>query len=70
MAPVYSEGVMKKLGFEKKYKNKCIITEKIQPRAMLFKTNYRSLKEASKYIKILESSLVKFYNGNSKKISL
>ena len=63
MSPVYSEGIMKKLGFEKKYKKKCHITENIQPRAMLFKTNYRSLNEAKKYINILEKNLNIFING-------
>lgn len=62
MSPVYSEGIMKKLGFEKKYKKICNITETIQPRAMLFKTNYRSLNEAKKYINILEKNLKNFFN--------
>ena len=62
MSPVYSESIMKKLGFEKKYKKVCAITENIQPRAMLFKTNYRSLAEAKKYINILSKNLREYFN--------
>ena len=61
MSPVYSEKVMKRMGFEKKYKKLCPITEEIQPKSMLFKTNYRSLKEARKYILILEKNINKFF---------
>ena len=62
MSPVYSEGIMRKLGFEKKYKKVCNVTEQIQPRAMLFKTNYRSINEAKKYVNILEKNLEIFFN--------
>ena len=40
-----------------KWKNSCPITEKIQPRCMLFKTNYRNLDEAETQIKKLDKSL-------------
>ena len=62
MSPVYSEGIMRKLGFEKKYKKVCNVTEQIQPRAMVFKTNYRSINEAKKYVNILEKNLEIFFN--------
>ena len=64
MSPVYSEQIMKKMGYEKKYKKLCPVTEEIQPRSMLFKTNYRSLKEAKKFTSILEINLKKFFNDN------
>ncbi len=64
MSPVYSEKIMKKMGYEKKYKKLCPVTEEIQPRSMLFKTNYRSLKEARKFTSILEINLKKFFNDN------
>ena len=56
MSPVYSEQIMKKMGYEKN-KKLCPVTEEIQPRSMLFKTNYRSLKEAKKFNLILEINL-------------
>ena len=60
MSPVYSEGIMKDLGYCDENLNKCPVTEEIQPRCMLFKTNYRSIDEAKIYIKKLEDSLKKY----------
>ncbi len=60
MSPVYSEDIMKKLGYYEKNLDKCPITEEIQPRCMLFKTNYRSIDEATIYIQKLENNLKKF----------
>ena len=57
MSIVYQEDIMKKLGYAKKYKGKCEIAEQIQPNCMLFKTNYRSVKEAKKNIDILFKNL-------------
>ena len=59
MSPVYSENVMKSLGFVK-WKKNCPITEKIQPRSILFKTNYRSIDEAKIYVQKLENNLKKY----------
>ena len=56
MSPVYSEDVMKSLGYNK-WKKLCPITESIQPKSILFKTNYRSVKEAKKFIDKLEKSI-------------
>ena len=44
----------------KYWKNSCPITEEIQPRCILFKTNYRSLEEAEKNISVLEKNLQNF----------
>jgi len=60
MSPVYSEGIMKDLGYCNENLNTCPVTEEIQPRCMLFKTNYRSIEEAKIYIKKLEDSLKKY----------
>ncbi len=60
MSPVYSEEIMKELGYYEKNFNKCLVTEEIQPKCMLFKTNYRSIGEAKVYIKKLEDSLKKY----------
>ena len=60
MSPVYSEEIMKELGYSDENLNKCPVTEEIQPRCMLFKTNYRSIKEAKIYIKKLKDSLEKY----------
>ena len=57
MSPVYSEGIMKDLGYLEENISKCPITEEIQPRCILFKTNYRSTDEAKNHIKKLEDSL-------------
>ncbi len=51
---------MKKHSDYKIWQNSCPITEEIQPRCILFKTNYRSLEEAEKNILILENSLKKY----------
>ena len=51
---------MKELGYYEKNFNKCLVTEEIQPKCMLFKTNYRSIGEAKVYIKKLEDSLKKY----------
>ena len=45
---------MKKLGYFEKYNGKCPVAEKIQPKMMQFKTNYRTLEEAEKWIKKLK----------------
>ena len=57
MSPVYSEEIMKDLGYCEQNLNKCPITEEIQPRCMLFKTNYRSISEAKNFIKKLKVSI-------------
>ena len=56
MSPVYSESVMKSLGYDK-WKKQCPITEKIQPRSILFKTNYRSVEEAKNFIEKLKLNI-------------
>jgi len=61
MSIVYQEDIMKKLGYAKKYKGKCKIAEQIQPNCMLFKTNYRSVKEAKKNIDTLYKNLKKIF---------
>ena len=48
---------MKDLGYREENLNKCPITEEIQPRCMLFKTNYRSISEAKNFIKKLKVSI-------------
>ena len=60
MSPVYSEEIMKKLGYCEENLSKCPITEEIQPRCMLFKTNYRSIDEAKIYVQKLENNLKKY----------
>lgn len=60
MSPVYSEEIMKDLGYCDENLSKCPVTEEIQPRCMLFKTNYRSINEAKIHIKKLEDSLNKY----------
>ena len=55
----YLEPVMIEKGFNIN-KNKCPIAEDVQKRSMLFKTNYRSISEAEKYINILKKSLDTF----------
>ena len=60
MSPVYSEEIMKDLGYCDQNLNKCPVTEDIQPRCILFKTNYRSVDEARINIKKLEESLKKY----------
>lgn len=60
MSTVYEEIIMRKHKDYKYWKNSCPITEEIQPRCILFKTNYRSLEEAEKNIGILEKNLKSF----------
>lgn len=57
MSTVYEEDVMRKHPDYKYWKNSCPITEEIQPRCILFKTNYRSIDEAEKNISILSKNL-------------
>ena len=57
MSTVYEETIMKKKKCYNKWKNSCPITESIQSRCMLFKTNYRNLDEAETQIKKLDESL-------------
>ena len=67
MSTVYEEDVMKKHSSYSKWKKSCPITEQIQPRCMLFKTNYRSLSEAEQRIRTLEKNLHNYKNKLSKK---
>ena len=60
MSSVYSEGIMKDLGYLEENISKRLITEEIQPRCILFKTNYRSIDEAKIYVQKLENNLKKF----------
>ena len=60
MILTYEEPIMKKLGYYEKCKGTCPVAEKIQPRMMQFKTNYRTLDEAEKHIEKLKYSLDKF----------
>ena len=60
MILVYEEPIMKKLGYYGKCKGTCPVAEKIQPRMMQFKTNYRTIEDAKKQISILKSSLDSF----------
>ena len=56
----YEEPIMKELGYYEKCKGTCPVAEKIQPKMMQFKTNYRTLEEAEKWIKKLKFSLDNF----------
>ena len=60
MILTYEEPIMKKLGYYEKCKGTCPVAEKIQPRMMQFKTNYRTIDEAKKHIEKLKYSLDKF----------
>ena len=60
MILTYQEPIMKKLGYFEKYNGKCPVAEKIQPKMMQFKTNYRSLEDAQTYIDKLKYSLDNF----------
>ena len=60
MILTYEEPIMRKLGYYEKCKGTCPVAEKIQPRMMQFKTNYRTLDEAEKHIEKLKYSLDKF----------
>ena len=57
MSTVYEEDVMKKHKDYKIWQNSCPITEEIQPRCILFKTNYRTIEEAERNILVLEKNL-------------
>ena len=57
MSTVYEEDVMRKNENYKYWRGACPVTEEIQPRCMLFKTNYRSIAEAEKHISVLKESL-------------
>ena len=63
MATVYNEKIVKDLGYQDECSGTCPITEDIQPRCMLFKTNYRNLDEAKKNIDILEKNLNNFFKN-------
>jgi len=54
---IYREPIMNSLGYYKKYEGSCPIAEELQPKLMKFKTNYRNLKEARKYIAILKETI-------------
>ena len=56
----YEEPIMKKLGYYEKCKGTCPVAEKIQPKMMQFKTNYRTIEDAEKQISVLKSSLDSF----------
>lgn len=60
MILTYQEPIMKKLGYFEKYNGKCPVAERIQPKMMQFKTNYRTLDEAEKHIKKLKYSIENF----------
>ena len=60
MILTYEEPIMKKLGYYQKCKGTCPVAEKIQPRMMQFKTNYRTIDETKKHIEKLKYSLDKF----------
>ncbi len=60
MSTVYEEDIMTKHTDYNDWKSSCPITEEIQPCCILFKTNYRTLNEAEKKIKIIEESLKKY----------
>ena len=60
MILTYEEPIMRKLGYYEKCKGTCPVAEKIQPRMMQFKTNYRTIDEAKKHIEKLKYSLDKF----------
>ena len=60
MILTYEEPIMKKLGYYEKCKGTCPIAEKIQPKMMQFKTNYRTIEDAAKQADILKSSLDSF----------
>ena len=56
----YEEPIMKKLGYYEKCKGTCPIAEKIQPKMMQFKTNYRTIEDTKKQINILKTSIDSF----------
>ena len=60
MSTVYEEDVMLKNSNYNSWKKSCPITEEIQPKCMLFKTNYRSVSEAEEKIFTLKKNLDNF----------
>ena len=64
MQPAYKEPIMVELGYAEKYKDLCPIAETVQQRSMLFKTNYRNIEEAEKYINILRKTLSVYSCGS------
>lgn len=63
MAIAYTEPIMEKLGYYEKFKGTCPVAEQIQPRNMLFKTNYRDIREASEHIQVLRQTMEDFKKG-------
>jgi len=63
MQPSYFEPIMVEKGFAEKYGGTCPVAEEVQRRSMLFKTNYRSLEEANRYIDILKLTLCAHMEG-------
>ena len=57
MALVYTEPIMKQLGYYDRFRGKCPTAESIQPCIMQFKTNYRTIEQAEEKIAILKESL-------------
>ena len=57
MALVYTEPIMKQLGYYDRCRGKCPTAESIQPCIMQFKTNYRTIEQAEEKIAILKESL-------------
>jgi hypothetical protein len=64
MQPAYREPIMVELGYAQKYKDLCLTAEEVQKRSMLFKTNYRNIEEAEKYINILRKTLSAYSCGS------
>lgn len=60
MALAYREPIMVELRYYEKYEGVCPVAEKVQPISMLFKTNYRNLDDAKRYIDILAKTLKNF----------
>lgn len=60
MSTVYEEDVMTKHKDYVVWKGSCPVTEKIQSKAILFKTNYRSINDAEKNVIKLKESLEKY----------
>ena len=60
MQPTFKEPILNKLGYTKKNKGMCPVTEEVQSRSMLFKTNYRSASEAKRNIDNLNNSIAKY----------
>lgn len=60
MLLIYQEPIMKELGLYEKWIGRCPVAEKIQPKMMQFKTNYRTLEEAQIHIEKLKNSIETF----------